>query len=61
MDYKKTKAPLTTITRKIRDLDEETENIYETVVICAKRSNQIAVEIKHELNKKLEDFAILFF
>lgn len=57
MDYKKTKAPLTTVTRKIRDLDKDTENIYETVVICAKRSNQISVEIKQELNKKLEDFA----
>ena len=32
-------------------------NIYQTVVICAKRANQIGVEIKHELNQKLEEFA----
>ena len=53
MDYKKTKAPLTTETRKIRDLDKDTGNIYETVVVCSKRANQIGVEIKQELNKKL--------
>jgi DNA-directed RNA polymerase subunit K/omega len=57
MDYKKTQAPLTTETKTIRELDKETGNIYETVVICAKRANQISVEIKHELNKKLEEFA----
>jgi len=26
-------------------------------MICAKRSNQIAVEMKQELNRKLEEFA----
>lgn len=57
MDYKKTQAPLTTETRKIRDLDMDTGNIYETVVVCSKRANQIGVEIKQELNKKLEEFA----
>jgi len=57
MDYKKTKAPLTTITRNLKDLDANTENIYETVVVAAKRANQISVEIKQELNRKLEEFA----
>ena len=32
---------------------EETGNIYETVCIIAKRSNQIAGEMKHELDKAL--------
>ena len=57
MDYKKTKAPLTTITRDLNDLDVNTDNIYQTVKIAAKRANQISVEMKQELNRKLEEFA----
>jgi DNA-directed RNA polymerase subunit K/omega len=57
MDYKKTKAPLTTVTRNLNDLDGGTDNIYETVMVAAKRANQISVEMKLELNRKLEEFA----
>jgi len=57
MDYKKTKASQTTITRNINELEQKAENIYEAVVIAAKRSNQISVELKEELNQKLEEFA----
>lgn len=57
MDYKKSKAPVNTVTRNIMDLCEETGNIYESVAIIAKRSNQIAIEIKQDLNKKLAEFA----
>lgn len=57
MDYKKTKAPVTTVTRNLDQLDMDTGNIYETVIICAKRANQISVELKEELNRKLEEFA----
>ncbi len=57
MDYKKTKAPQTTQTRDLSDFEEKTQNIYEGVVIAAKRANQISVEIKQELNRKLEEFA----
>jgi DNA-directed RNA polymerase subunit K/omega len=57
MDYKKTKAPITTITRNLADLDGSTDNIYQTVKIAAKRANQISVEMKLELNRKLEEFA----
>ena len=57
MDYKKTKAPLTTITRDLNDLDVGTSNIYETVMVASKRANQISVEMKLELNRKLEEFA----
>ena len=39
------------------DLCEETGNIYESVAIISKRSNQIAAEIKQDLNKKLQEFA----
>jgi len=57
MDYKKTKAPLTTVTRDLNDLDVGTSNIYETVMVASKRANQISVEMKYELNRKLEEFA----
>ncbi|HBS86561.1 MAG: RNA polymerase Rpb6 [Bacteroidetes bacterium GWF2_38_335] len=57
MDYKKTTAPVTTITHDLNKLERETGNLYETVTIIAKRSNQISVEMKEELNKKLDEFA----
>lgn len=46
MDYKRTNAPLNTVTRDLNSLSEQTGNIYETVCVIARRSNQIAVEIK---------------
>ena len=57
MDYKKTTASQTTITRNLSEMEKNTGNIYETVMIVAKRSNQISVEIKEELSRKLEEFA----
>lgn len=57
MDYKKSKAPVNTTTRNIMDLCDQTGNIYESIAIIAKRSNQITTEIKQDLNKKLAEFA----
>ena len=57
MDYKKSKAPVNTVTRNIMDLCDQTGNIYESVAIISKRSNQISAEIKQDLNKKLQEFA----
>ena len=57
MDYKKIKAPVNTVTRNIMDLCDDTGNIYKSVAIIAKRSNQISIDIKQELNKKLQEFA----
>ncbi len=57
MDYKKTTAPTTTTTRDMMDLCKDTGNVYETVAIIGKRANQIAVEMKNELSKKLQEFA----
>ncbi|MBR5332297.1 MAG: DNA-directed RNA polymerase subunit omega [Muribaculaceae bacterium] len=57
MDYKKTNAPLNTVTRDMIELSKDTGNVYETVCIIAKRSNQIAGEMKHDLEKKLQEFA----
>ena len=57
MDYKKTNAPLNTVTRDMIELSKDTGNVYETVCIIAKRSNQIAGEMNRDLEKKLDDFA----
>ncbi len=59
MDYKKSNAPLNTVTRDLVELAQQTGNIYETVCVIAKRSNQIAAEMKHDLEKKLQEFASL--
>jgi DNA-directed RNA polymerase subunit K/omega len=57
MDYKKTKAAQTTVPRDLDILTRETGNVYETVMILAKRANQISSELKEELNQKLQEFA----
>ncbi len=57
MDYKKTVAPTNTVTRDMMKISSDTGNVYETVRIIGKRANQISVEIKHDLEKKLQEFA----
>jgi len=57
MDYRKSNAPTSTVTRDMMRLSEDTGNVYETTMIIAKRSNQIAVEMKQDLEKKLQEFA----
>ena len=57
MDYKKTNAQSNTVTRDMMDLCADTGNIYETVAIIGKRANQISVEMKNDLSKKLQEFA----
>ncbi len=57
MDYRKSSAPVTTVTRNLDLMTQGNDNIYETVIIVSRRANQIAVEMKQELNKKLEEFA----
>jgi len=57
MDYKKVTAPQSTVTRDMNALSAEVGNVYETVKIIAKRSNQITAEMKSELEKKLQEFS----
>ena len=57
MDYKKSKSPVNTVTRDVQELWKDTGNVYESVVIISKRANQISAEIKHDLSKKLAEFA----
>ena len=56
MDYKKINAPVTTVTRDMIKMSEQTGNVYETICVIGKRANQIAVEMKKELTQKLKDF-----
>ena len=57
MDYKKSNAPTNTMTRDMQDFRDKTGNVYESIAIMGKRANQISVEIKEELKKKLEEFS----
>lgn len=57
MNTNKPAVPNTTVTRNVNDLDQKTENIYESLVIISKRANQISNNIKEELHGKLAEFA----
>jgi DNA-directed RNA polymerase subunit K/omega len=57
MDYKRTNAPANTVTRDMMRMSANTGNVYETTMIVAKRANQVSVEMKHDLEKKLQEFA----
>jgi len=57
MDYKKSNAPTNTVTRDMQDFRDKTGNVYESIAIMGKRANQISVEIKEELRKKLDEFS----
>ena len=60
MDYRKTTAPTNTVTRDmIRLCHDNQDNVYETVMVIAKRANQISNEMKQDLEKKLEEFTNL--
>ncbi len=50
------KVPTTTVTRDVRNLDKRTENLYESLVVIAKRANQIAAITKEEINGRLSEF-----
>lgn len=55
---KNSKAEKTTITRNTRDLDSRLDgNLFEAVVVLAKRANQLQKDLKEELTSKLEEFA----
>mgnify|MGYP003562829005 CR=1 FL=1 len=45
------------ITRDLEKIAEPTGNVYESISIISKRSRQISVNVKEELNSKLAEFA----
>ena len=58
MDIKKNNVPNNTVTRKLTDIDAQTGNIYTNPsLVISRRANQIATQLKQELNRKLADFS----
>jgi DNA-directed RNA polymerase subunit K/omega len=47
----------TTITRDLLNFEENTHNIYESLVVLSKRANHISANLKEELNEKLSEFS----
>ena len=45
--------------RNVKELLEKTGNIYETLNIISRRANQLNIDLKTELQKKLEEFAVV--
>ncbi|MEK7257674.1 MAG: DNA-directed RNA polymerase subunit omega [Bacteroidota bacterium] len=44
--------------RNIVEMVRPTGNIYETLAIVTKRARQLAIDLKHELHNKLDEFAV---
>ena len=57
VNFKTSDAARTTITRDTVELEKVTNNIYESVVVISKRSEQINAELVEELTRKLEEFS----
>ncbi len=57
MDYRKYNTDSHAVTRNLNDFDKETVNIYESIVVLAKRANQISADLKEELNRKINEFS----
>jgi DNA-directed RNA polymerase subunit K/omega len=57
MNFKTTNAETSTVTRNMDEIEEVTGNIYESLVVVSKRSDQIAIDLKEELIGKLNEFA----
>ncbi len=45
-------------TRDVIALKEKTGNLYESIVVISRRSNQICVTMKEELHRKLDEFTV---
>lgn len=57
MNFKNNNSERSTITRDTINFEKDTNNIYESIVVMAKRANQISSEMKEELTSKLQEFA----
>ena len=59
MNFKNVKAERTTITRDTKDIEDQgTGNIFESIVVLSKRSNQLSQDLKKELAEKMDEFVI---
>ena len=57
MDYRKVAASTNTETRDVMKLAQPVQNVYERTMIIAKRANQLSLEMKRDLDSKLQEFA----
>lgn len=57
MNIKNLQSERSTITRDTINFEQKTGNIYESIVVMSKRSNQISLELKEELSEKLQEFS----
>ncbi|HBG58612.1 DNA-directed RNA polymerase subunit omega [Proteiniphilum sp. UBA1028] len=57
MDYRKIAASSNTETQDVMKLAEPVGNVYEMVRIISKRANQMSLEMKQDLDAKLQEFA----
>ena len=59
MNFKNVKAERTTITRDTKEIEDHgTGNIFESIVVLSKRSNQLSQDLKKELGEKMDEFVI---
>jgi len=59
MNFKNVKAERNTITRNTKNLEVQgTGNIFETIVVLSRRSDQLSQDLKKELASKMEEFVI---
>lgn len=57
MDYRRTSAGANTETRDVMRMSEPVGNVYEMVRVISKRANQLSVDMKKDLDTKLQEFA----
>jgi len=58
MDFKKDKITTTAESLDVVNFEKDTNNIYESIAVLAKRSNQIGLDLKEELNEKVAEFRL---
>lgn len=46
-------------TRDVVAMKDKTGNLYESIAVIARRANQISVQVKEELHKKLDEFSTI--
>lgn len=57
MNYKEIDAAKNTVTRDLKEIEDPTGNLFQSIVVLSKRADQINLEIKEELSDKLSEFA----
>ena len=57
MDYRKFASSFNTETRNVMKMADSVGNVYEMIRIIGKRANQISVDMKQDLDSKLQEFA----